>query len=116
VVALLAPTELHEFHTALTEFAMTLIVLPLGEHQLSLAMALACARATVERSLKTQYSQMVEQLQNRKLIERAKGMLMKRYRWSEHDAFRRLQRGAMNQRTSMANLAEAVVKGALVRL
>ena len=55
-------------------------------------------------------------LQNRKVIERAKGVLMKRYRWSEGEAFRRLQRGAMNRRTSMADLAQAILNGTEVEL
>ena len=55
-------------------------------------------------------------LQNRKVIERAKGVLMKRYNWSEADAFRRLQRGAMNRRTTMVRLAQVVLDGGVVDL
>ena len=51
-----------------------------------------------------------------KIIERAKGVLMKRYSWSEADAFRRLQRGAMNRRTTMVRLAQAVLDGGLIEL
>jgi AmiR/NasT family two-component response regulator len=36
---------------------------------------------------------------------------MKRYRWSEAEAFRRLQRGAVNRRTTMIQLAQAVLNG-----
>jgi AmiR/NasT family two-component response regulator len=36
---------------------------------------------------------------------------MKRYRWSEHEAYQRLQRSAMNRRISMRQLAEAVLNG-----
>jgi response regulator NasT len=52
-----------------------------------------------------------QNLENRKVIERAKGALMKRYRWSEAEAFRRLQRGAMNRRTTLIQLAQAVLNG-----
>jgi response regulator NasT len=50
-------------------------------------------------------------LDNRKVIERAKGVLMKRQRLSEADAYRRIQRGAMNRRTTMAALAQAILSG-----
>jgi AmiR/NasT family two-component response regulator len=36
---------------------------------------------------------------------------MKRYRWTEAEAFRRLQRGAMNRRTTMVELAQNVLNG-----
>ena len=39
------------------------------------------------------------------------GILMKRHRWSEADAFRRLQRGAMNRRIPMVDLAQAILNG-----
>ncbi|HEY1860907.1 MAG TPA: ANTAR domain-containing protein, partial [Gemmataceae bacterium] len=55
-------------------------------------------------------------LQNRKTIERAKGVLMKRHRWSEAEAFRRLQRGAMNNRITMIELAQNVLNGIEVAL
>jgi response regulator NasT len=55
-------------------------------------------------------------LLNRKIIERAKGVLMKRYRWSEADAFRRLQRGAMNRRVPMVELAQMILNGENVNL
>ena len=41
---------------------------------------------------------------------------MKRYHWSEPEAFRRLQRGAMNRRTTMIQLAQAVLNGQEVNL
>jgi response regulator NasT len=95
---------------------MSFVTQPFEDEQLVAAVAVARARAECEAQLRSQNARLTEQLQNRKVIERAKGMLMKRYRWSEHDAFRRLQKSAMNQRTSMANLAEAVVSGATVAL
>ena len=55
-------------------------------------------------------------LERRGLIERAKGILMKRHRWSEADAFRRLQRGAMNRRVPMIELAQAVLNGQQIDL
>lgn len=53
---------------------------------------------------------------SRKLIERAKGLLMKKHRWGEAEAFRRLQRGAMNRRIPMADLAKQILEGVDVPL
>jgi len=50
-----------------------------------------------------------EELESRKVIERAKGILMKRQDLSEEEAFRRIQKTAMNTRRSMREIAEAIV-------
>jgi response regulator NasT len=50
-----------------------------------------------------------ERLETRKLIDRAKGILMKAMNLSEPDAFRWIQRTAMDKRVSMKQVAEAVI-------
>ena len=50
-----------------------------------------------------------EALESRKVIERAKGILMKEGKMSETEAFRRLQQQSMQKRKSMREIAEAVV-------
>jgi len=50
-----------------------------------------------------------EELESRKLIERAKGILMKTQKLSEEEAFRKIQRMAMNARRSMREVAEAII-------
>jgi response regulator NasT len=100
----------------LKQFILTYLLKPVELHQLEPAIHVACARYETYRETKEEISKLQRVLENRKIIERAKGVLMKRYRWSEHDAFRRLQRTAMNQRTSMAELAQAVLSGATVKL
>ena len=74
-------------------------------------MLAAWARWNVCRQLQNENDVLRQTLNNRKVIERAKGVLMKRFRCSEDVAFRRLQRGAMNRRTTMATLAQAVLNG-----
>jgi response regulator NasT len=68
------------------------------------------------RELSAENASLRQSLANRKIIERAKGVLMKRYRWTEAEAFRRLQRGAMNRRTTMVELAQDVLNGVEVNL
>jgi signal transduction protein with GAF and PtsI domain len=50
-----------------------------------------------------------EELESRKAIERAKGILMKTHGFSEEDAFRRIQKMAMNTRRTMKEIAEAII-------
>ncbi len=77
---------------------------------------MAWARFDELRELANENDTLKQNLQNRKTIERAKGVLMKRHRWSEQEAFRRLQRGAMNRRTTMVELAQAVLNGLEIEL
>ncbi len=53
--------------------------------------------------------EMQEALMVRKLVERAKGYLMKSRGLSEHEAFRLMQRQSMNMRKSMREIAEAII-------
>jgi response regulator NasT len=100
----------------LAAFYLAYLLKPVDPHQLMPAIEVATSRFEVFRKLEEENSNLRQNLQNRKIIERAKGVLMQRNRWSEADAFRRLQRGAMNRRTTMVNLAEAVLSGKSVDL
>jgi response regulator NasT len=87
------------------------LVKPVEAHQLAPALQVAWARFQEFRNLATENTSLRQTLDNRKVIERAKGVLMKRQRLSEADAYRRIQRGAMNRRTTMAALAQAILAG-----
>ena len=50
-----------------------------------------------------------EELESRKIVERAKGLLMKTQGISEDEAFRKIQKMAMNTRRSMREIAEAII-------
>jgi response regulator NasT len=101
---------------ALEEHVLAYLVKPIEAHQLGSAILIAWARFEELRELTVENASLRQTLQNRKIIERAKGALMKRFRWSEAEAFRRLQRGAMNRRTTMIQLAQAVLNGVDVDL
>jgi len=87
------------------------LIKPLEAIQLGPAIEVARARFEQILTLATENDRLQKSLENRKLIERAKGVLMRRHRWTEAEAFRRLQRGAMNRRTTMADLARQVLDG-----
>jgi response regulator NasT len=96
---------------ALEEHVLAYLVKPVEEHQLHPALMIARRQFAELRELSQENASLRQALQNRKIIERAKGVLMKRFRWTEAEAFRRLQRGAMNRRTTMVELAQNVLNG-----
>jgi response regulator NasT len=60
-------------------------------------------------ALRTEVTDLAERLETRKIIERAKGILMQAMRISEPEAFKWIQRTAMDRRVSMKQVAEAVI-------
>jgi len=115
-VAITADRDQELVRRATEEHVLAYLVKPVEAHQLGPALLVAQARFSELRSLTSENATLKQNLQNRKLIERAKGVLMKRHRWTEAEAFRRLQRGAMNRRTTMAGLAQDVLNGVEVNL
>jgi signal transduction protein with GAF and PtsI domain len=68
--------------------------------------AAVCIENT-ELMVKTKVIQ--EELETRKLVERAKGILMKHYNLSEDDAFKRIRKTSMDSRKTMREIAEAIL-------
>jgi len=110
-VALAEASDQDSVCACLADYWLAYLLKPFELHQVEAALRVAHARATTSRQLQEAKAALQLDLQNRKAIERAKGVLMKRYRWSEHEAYQRLQRNAMNQRVSMKHIAEAVLNG-----
>ncbi|PYO01426.1 MAG: response regulator [Candidatus Rokuibacteriota bacterium] len=81
---------------------MAYLLKPLRPAELAPALDLAVARFGEVRALRAR-------LDERKVIERAKGAIMRRYGLSEEDAFQRLRRAAMDSRRSMAEIARALL-------
>src|SRR5215469_893469 len=115
-VAITADRDQDLVRRAMEEHVLAYLVKPVEEHQLGPALMIARAQFGELRELNQENAGLRQALQNRKIIERAKGVLMKRYRWTEAEAFRRLQRGAMNRRTTMVELAQNVLNGIDVNL
>jgi len=115
-VAITADRDHELVQRALEEHVLAYLVKPFEAYQLGPALQVARARFEELKTLSTENQSLKQNLANRKLIERAKGVLMKRHRWTEQEAFRRLQRAAMNGRTTMADLAQKVLNGVEVEL
>jgi len=69
----------------------------------------ALARFQEFRALEKDLGDTREALETRKLVERAKGVLMDRHNLKENEAFRRIQKLSMDTRKSMREVAEAVL-------
>jgi two-component system, response regulator PdtaR len=91
--------------------AMAYLVKPFARHELVPAIELAVSRFAERRALEDEVATLTDRLETRKLVDRAKGLLMTRQRMSEPEAFRWIQRTAMDRRTTMKAVAEAVVGG-----
>ena len=65
------------------------------------------------RALEAEVSSLEEQLETRKVVDRAKGMLMDQHGMKENDAFSFIQKTAMERRLKMKVIAEAVIAGEL---
>jgi response regulator NasT len=92
--------------------AMAYLVKPFAKKDLIPAIELARARFAERAALDAEVRTLAERLETRKVVERAKGLLMTRQNLTEPEAFRWLQRTAMNERRSMMAVAQAVIDGA----
>jgi AmiR/NasT family two-component response regulator len=88
---------------------MAYIVKPFHEADLAPAIEVALRRWQEFRSLEKEVEDLKEALETRKLVDRAKGILMDTQGLSEADAFRRIQKTSMDQRKPMKEVAEAIV-------
>lgn len=91
--------------------AMAYLVKPFSQTDLMPAIELAVARHDELVALRQEVADVSERLQTRKLVDRAKGLLMSAQKMTEADAFRWIQRTAMDRRTSMQAVAQAVIDG-----
>jgi response regulator NasT len=89
--------------------AMAYLVKPFAKHDLVPAIELAMSRFAELHALEHEVAGLTERLETRKVIERAKGLLMNKQGLSEPEAFRWIQRTAMDRRTTMKAVAEAVI-------
>jgi response regulator NasT len=108
VVMVTAFSQTGYVEAASTAGAMAYIVKPFSKHDIVPAMQVAVSRFAETRALAEEVSDLTERLETRKVLDRAKGVLMQSG-LSEPEAFKRLQRLAMDKRRSLREIAEAVL-------
>ncbi|MBO0867181.1 MAG: response regulator [Micromonosporaceae bacterium] len=89
--------------------AMAYLVKPFQKSDLVPAIEIALSRFAEVSALETEVANLTERLETRKVVERAKGHLMTRYGMNEPQAFKWIQRTAMDHRMTMREVAERIL-------
>ena len=83
---------------------------PIDTRELNAAIGLAAARHAEFEQLEADVERVQQALENRKVVERAKGLLMSALDLSEQDAFKRLQQTARERNLRLADVAARIVE------
>jgi response regulator NasT len=89
--------------------AMSYLVKPFQKGDLVPAIEIALSRFAQVAALEAEVAGLTERLETRKSVERAKGALMTRYGMTEPQAFKWIQRTAMDRRLGMREIAERII-------
>jgi len=89
--------------------AMAYVVKPFTPADLTPAIEIAISRNDEIRALEEEVSSLAEQFETRKLVDRAKSLLITKMGLSEPEAFRWIQKTSMDRRLSMRQVAETVI-------
>lgn len=89
--------------------AMGYLVKPFTEAEVMAAIEIALSRFADLRSISADRDNLATTLENRKVLDRAKGLMQKHMNMSEPDAFRWIQKAAMDKRTSVTSVAEEII-------
>ena len=93
--------------------ALAYLVKPFQKSDLVPAIELAIARFAEMRALTGEVEALGAQLEIRKLMDRAKGILIDKHAMTENDAFSYIQKMAMSERVKMGEIAERIISGEL---
>jgi AmiR/NasT family two-component response regulator len=111
VVMLTAFSQTELVERARDAGVMAYIVKPFTSNDVRPAIDIALSRWAELKALESEVADLGERLETRKAVERAKGILMKKLKISEAEAFRWIQKTAMDRRMGMREVADAVVAG-----
>jgi len=93
--------------------ALAYLVKPFQKNDLIPAIEVAIGRFRELQALDGEVDALGEQLESRKLVDRAKGLLMDELGYKEQDAFTFIQRTAMSERCRMRDVADRIISGGL---
>jgi len=109
VIILTAFSERSLIEQARDAGVMAYITKPFRDGTLTPAIELAVSNYLEKASLTEKVTQLKEQLETRKVIDKAKGLLMDKQSLSEAQAYRHIQSVSMNKNKSMKEVAEAII-------
>ena len=85
------------------------LIKPVNERDLAAAIGVALARFNEQQQALREAEKLREDLETRKIVDRAKGILMDTQHLTEAEAFRKIQKMSMNTRKAMKEIAEAII-------
>lgn len=94
--------------------AQAFLVKPLSEQVLIPALEMAIADFQRYKEVAQENRRLQEELETRRLVEQAKGVLMRRQGWTEEEAYRFLRQQSMNRCLPLRRIARAVLDGRLL--
>lgn len=110
IIMLTAYADKETIRKAEAAGALAYLVKPVNENELPPTIDIALARFKELQALRTEVVELQDSLEARKLIERAKGILMQRLGLSERDAYERLRQRARDKRAKMKDIAQAIIE------
>ena len=111
VVMLTAFSQTELVERARDAGVMAYVVKPFTASDVTPALDIALSRWSELKALEAEVADLGDRLETRKAVDRAKGVLMTKLKITEADAFRWIQKTAMDRRMGMREVAEAVVAG-----
>ncbi len=111
VVVLTAYSQRALVEKAIESGAMSYLVKPFSKSDLLPAIEVAIARFREAQRLEEKVKNLEHRLETRKLVERAKGILMTRDGLDEASAFRKIQKESMDRRKTLAEVAAEIISG-----
>ncbi len=88
---------------------MGYLVKPINDRNLLPAIEIALSKSQQIEAIKKDANKARQQVEDRKMIEKAKGVLIKNYGISEEDAYKKIRNLSMNKRRSMKDIANAII-------
>lgn len=113
VLVLTAYSQRNLIEEARDAGALAYVVKPFQRSELIPAIEVALGRHREMRALEGEVANLEEQLESRRMTDRAKGKLMDNHAMSENDAFNFIQKTAMQQRVTMKEIAQRIIDGEL---
>jgi AmiR/NasT family two-component response regulator len=113
VLMLTAFSQRDVVREAIEAGALGYLVKPFQRSELAPAIEVALARHRDMKALEQEREGLEEALETRKLVERAKGKLMDEHDLAESEAYRLIQKSAMERRLTMRRVAELILDGSI---
>jgi response regulator NasT len=109
IVCFTEDTDRGRMHAAIEAGVSAYVVAGLSPERVTAVLDVAMARFEVEQKLRRELSTVKLKLEERKYIDRAKGLLMERHHCSEDEAYRRLRRFAMEKNLKLSEVAQRMI-------